>query len=70
MVVQAAIIEGLPQDLDALKKRIAELESQSTMKALEELLVQRAMANQPNALPAALEGLRRAGTSKSGTSTQ
>jgi hypothetical protein len=59
LTIQAAIIEGLPKDLDALKKRILDLESHTDIHGLQALLVQRLIEDRQDDSPS-LRGLRKA----------
>lgn len=65
LVVQTAIIEGLPKDLETLKKRILDLESHTDIHGLQALLIQRFLAGREGAAKASLEGLRRAANLRS-----
>lgn len=60
LVIQTAIIEGLPKDLETLKKRIQDLESHTDLHGIKALLAQRFMAGRQRAAAASLEGIRRA----------
>lgn len=60
LVIQTAIIEGLPEDLEALKKRIQDLESHTDLHGIKALLAQRFMAGRQRAAADNLEGLQRA----------